>query len=112
MLVTERKKQHLIILYCIIWYINNIHVCTVGQGVHKEGFNFKLAVVKMCSFLPLFSKYALSKEFSCESSDHTVASEPLYDLWKRPKIENLNFAFAMVNMYSHLKGIIIPLKKK
>ena len=31
----------------------------IGRGVNREGFNFKLAVVKTCSTWPLLNKYAL-----------------------------------------------------
>ena len=36
---------------------------TVGRGIDKKGFNFKLAMVKMFSTWPLLNKYALSKNF-------------------------------------------------
>ena len=32
---------------------------TLGRGINREGFNFKLAMVKMCSTWPLSSKCAL-----------------------------------------------------
>ena len=31
----------------------------LGRGVNREGFNFKLAMVKMCFTWPLLNKYAL-----------------------------------------------------
>ena len=33
--------------------------CLLGRGVNREGFNFKLAMVKTCSTWPLLNKYAL-----------------------------------------------------
>ena len=33
--------------------------CVLGRGLNREGFNFKLAMVKTCSTLPLLNKYAL-----------------------------------------------------
>ena len=35
----------------------------LGRGVNREGFNFKLAMVKMCSTWPLLKKYAIWKNF-------------------------------------------------
>ena len=39
------------------------HACKIGRGVNREGFNFKLAMVKTCSTWPLLNKYALQKKF-------------------------------------------------
>ena len=33
--------------------------CLLGRGVNREGFNFKVAMVKTCSTWPLLNKYAL-----------------------------------------------------
>ena len=41
--------------------MKTVHPCTVGQGIDREGFNFKLAIVKTCSSWPLLNKYALEK---------------------------------------------------
>ena len=42
------------------WWSQITHLrCTLGRGVNREGFNFKLATVKPCSTWPLLNKYAL-----------------------------------------------------
>ena len=78
------------------------YMYALGRGINKEGFNFKLAMVKTCSTWPLLNKYALQKKFEVglQSSDPTVTSDSLHSLWERQKIENLNFVFAMVKMHS------------
>ena len=35
------------------------YTCRVGRGINREGFNFKLAMVKTCSTWLLLNKYAL-----------------------------------------------------
>ena len=89
-----------------LWYttdivLQSIMVYTVGRGVNREGFNFKLAMVKTCSTWPLLNKYAL-KIFFFEVGLQTPPSPqtPYISPWESPKIENLNIVFAMVKMHS------------
>ena len=89
-----RKRGELNWFYC-----PTLHQCTLGQGVNREGFNFKLAMVKPCSLTPP-EQVSTLKKFWSWSSDPTITSDPLHSLWERPKIENLNFVFAMVKMHS------------
>ena len=71
----------------------------VGQGVNGKGYNSKLAMVKMCSTLPLLNKYALSKKFEVILQTPPVPQTPIWPVGKS-KFGNLNFVFAMVKMYS------------
>ena len=36
-----------------------IFTCAVEQGVNREDFNFKFAMIKTCTTWPLLNKYAL-----------------------------------------------------
>ena len=73
-----------LVLGCVIFY-EKYEKYLLGRGVNREGFNFKLAMVKTCSTWPLLNKYALKKIWS-GSSDPTFTSDPLYSLWKRQKL--------------------------
>ena len=74
--------------------------CTIGRGKNREGFNFKLAMVKTCSTWPLLNKYTLWKKIWSGSSDSTITADPIWPVEKE-KIENLNLILAMVKMYSN-----------
>ena len=61
---------------------NNSFCKLLGQGLNtRKNFNFKLAMVKMCSTWLLLNKYALWKN---------VTLRLLYDLCERQKIYNFN----------------------
>ena len=51
--------QHLMML--VFWWLP-----TLGWGINREGFNFKLAMVKTCSTWSLLNKYALWKNFEVD----------------------------------------------
>ena len=53
-----------------------------------------------CSTLSLLNKFALWTNLNFRSSDPTVTSDPLYSLWERSKMIDVNFVFAMVKMHS------------
>ena len=50
---------------------------TIGRGINGDGFNSKLAMVKVCSTWPLVNKNDHSKKIWSGSSDPTVTSDPL-----------------------------------
>ena len=92
--------------------------CALECGVNREGFNFKLAMVKTCSSAtwPFLNEYALKIIWSV-SSDSIITSDPLYSLRERPKTENLSFVFRLSVPWSkcihrNLKKIIIMFKQK
>ena len=72
----------------------------LGQGVNRQGFNFKLAMVKMCSAWPLLNKYARQKNFEVGLQIPPSPQTPYIAYGKGKKIENVNFVFAMVKMHS------------
>ena len=52
--------------FVVILFHQTLHECVVGQGVSREGFNFKLAMVKTCSTWHFLNKYALLKDFEVD----------------------------------------------
>ena len=93
------KCVFLSIHYYFILKLSNIYIYIyiLGQGVNWEGFNLKLAVVKMCSTWPLLNKYTIWNIL-----EEGLQTPPLP---KTPCIayenENLNFIFTLVKMYSN-----------
>ena len=73
----------------------------LGQSMNREGFNFKLAMVKTYSTWPLLKKYALIKKTCSGSSALTVTSDPLYSLWERQKKMKIWIIFAVIRIYSN-----------
>ena len=73
-------------------------------------------MVKTCSTWPLLNKYALYKNSKVGLQTPQLPQTPYtcISLWERPKIENLNFVFAMVKMHSQQpkKNDITAFKKK
>ena len=64
----------------------------VGRGANGDGFNFKLAMVKMCSTWTLFwTNMPFQKVLKYVFRPNRHPSPPPYGLWKRSKIENLIF---------------------
>ena len=86
---------------------------TLGRDVNREGFNFKLAMVKTCSTWPLPEQICPLKTFWSRSSDPTFTSDPLHILWESQKLEIwILFLPWSKCIHSNLKGIIITFKQK
>ena len=56
-------------------------------------------MVKTCSTWPLLNKHAILKKIEV-GLQTPLSPQTLQSIWERPKIENLNFVFAMVKMHS------------
>ena len=86
---------------------------SVGQGVNGKGFNFTLAMVKMCSPWPLLNKYTLSKifEVGLQIPPLPQPSYMAYGKGQKLKIWILFLPWSKC-IQSNLKGIIVPFKQK
>ena len=70
-----------------------------GRGINREGFNFKLDMVKMCSTWPLLNKYALWKFVEVGlQTDTTVISDP-YSAFGKSKILKIWILFLQWSEY-------------
>ena len=86
----------------------------IGRGVNREGFNFKLAMVKTCSTWPLLNKYALQKILNLVFRPHHHLRPPTciaYEKDQKLKIWILFLPWSKC-IHSNLKGIIITFKQK
>ena len=59
---------------------------SLGRGVNREGFDFKLAIVKMCFPLTPFEHIY---HYKIKSIDPTINPDPLYNLWERQKMKTV-----------------------
>ena len=88
-----------------LWYI-------LGRGVNREGFNFKLAMVKTCSTWAFLNKYALQKKIEVGLQTPPSPQTPYiaYEKGQKLKIWMLFLPWSKC-IHRNLKGIIITFKK-
>ena len=101
-LVTHRK-----IMVC---YVSDQYL--LGRGINGEGFNSKLAMVKMCSTWPLLNKYALSKIFEVGLQTPPLP-QTAYRAYGKGQNLKIRILFLPWSKCIHInqKGIIIPFKQ-
>ena len=88
-------------------------ICLIGRGINGEGFNFKLAMVKMCSTWPLLNKYTLSKKFEVDLQTPPLSLTACMAYGKGQKLKiRILFLPWSKRIHSNLKGIIILFKQK
>ena len=74
-------------------------IWTLGRGINREDFDFKLAIFLTCSTWPLLNKNALKNKVGLQTPP--LPRTPCIAYGKGQKIENFNFIFAVVKMYSN-----------
>ena len=85
---------------------------SLGRGINREGFNFKLAMVKTCSTWLLLNKYVLWKIFEVGLQTPSSPQTPYiaYGKGQKLKIWILLLPWSKC-IHSNLKGIVIMFKQ-
>ena len=84
------------------WYWGHDQTTNKVLGEHRTGVNGKVLISnwpwsKCVPLNPSSTNMPFKNEVCLQTPLFT--SDPLYSLWERQKIENLNFTFAVVTMY-------------